>query len=94
MRCIRFFAASAVVVVLAGPSDGMAIEATAKQREACAPDVFRLCKPDVPDVDKDRSVYGAGAPKFECGMRCRFHSGIASESKSRSKKKLSRMNRM
>ena len=52
MRCIRFFAVSAIAMLLAGPSDGLAVEATAKQKEACAPDVFRLCKPHVPDVDK------------------------------------------
>jgi hypothetical protein len=29
-----------------------ALEGTAEQRQACAPDVFRLCQPAVPDVDK------------------------------------------
>ena len=52
MRCIRFFTVSVIAVLLACSSDGLAVEATAKQKEACAPDVFRLCKPHVPDIDK------------------------------------------
>jgi hypothetical protein len=52
MTAHRFRPVAAVLALLLSGTHGMAIEATAKQREACAPDVFRLCKPHVPDVDK------------------------------------------
>ncbi len=52
MRGIRFVAVSAIAALVAFPSNCWSIEATAKQKEACAPDVFRLCKPHVPDIDK------------------------------------------
>ena len=49
---ISRYSAAVVLVLIAGVTDGTALEGTAQQREACAPDVFRLCKPEVPDVDK------------------------------------------
>ena len=51
MSISRNFAA-VVLVLISGATDGTALEGTAQQREACAPDVFRLCKQEVPDVDK------------------------------------------
>lgn len=49
---IRRYSAAVALVLIAGVTDSTALEGTAQQREACAPDVFRLCKPEVPDVDK------------------------------------------
>ena len=52
MHASHLFAAGAILAVIAAATDCSALEGTAQQREACAPDVFRLCKPEVPDVDK------------------------------------------
>lgn len=44
--------ARVVMLVMAFPSTSFAFVVTAEQRAACAPDVYRLCSSDIPDVGK------------------------------------------
>jgi hypothetical protein len=50
----RFVArpARVVMLVMAFPSTSFAFVVTAEQRAACAPDVYRLCSSDIPNVGK------------------------------------------
>jgi hypothetical protein len=50
----RFVArpARVVMLVMALPSTSFAFVVTAEQRAACAPDVYRLCSSDIPNVAK------------------------------------------
>ena len=41
-----------VMLVMAFPSASYAFVVTAEQRAACAPDVYRLCSSDIPNVGK------------------------------------------
>jgi hypothetical protein len=40
------------MLVMAFPSTSFAFVVTAEQRAACAPDVYRLCSSDIPNVEK------------------------------------------
>jgi hypothetical protein len=44
--------ARVVMLVMAFPSTSFAFVVTAEQRAACAPDVYRLCSSDIPNVGK------------------------------------------
>jgi hypothetical protein len=50
----RFVArpARVAMLVMAFPSTSFAFVVTAEQRAACAPDVYRLCSSDIPNVGK------------------------------------------
>jgi hypothetical protein len=44
--------ARVVMLIMAFPSTSFAFVVTAEQRAACAPDVYRLCSSDIPNVEK------------------------------------------
>lgn len=52
MTTLRVFLSAAIALPLAFASSAAAMDATAEQRMACAPDVFRLCRSEIPKVDK------------------------------------------
>ena len=46
------YAASLSLMLAIVPTSADAVDGTAEQRQACAPDVFRLCRAEIPKVDK------------------------------------------
>jgi hypothetical protein len=46
------FSLTAATAAYAAGSEDLASKATAEQRAACTPDVFRLCAGDIPNVSK------------------------------------------
>lgn len=46
------FSFTATAPAFAAASDDLASKATAEQRAACTPDVFRLCAGEIPNVSK------------------------------------------
>lgn len=46
------FAFTATAPAFASGSDDLASKATAEERAACTPDVFRLCASDIPNVSR------------------------------------------
>lgn len=63
----------ALVLVLASSSTASALEATAEQRAACTPDVFRLCSSDIPNVSRIVACLQREKPKLSSACRAVFN---------------------
>jgi hypothetical protein len=53
-------------------ANARAFEGTAEQREACTPDVFRLCSSEIPDVGRIMACMDANEARLSPGCRAVF----------------------
>ena len=63
----------ALALVLAAHSSASAVDATAEQRSACTPDVFRLCSSDIPNVKRIIACLEREKPKLSSACRAVFN---------------------
>jgi hypothetical protein len=66
-------AAAATLLLVMLPSAGQAY--TPEQQQACQPDAFRLCGPEIPDVDRVTACMVAKRSQLSPQCRAFFRSG-------------------
>jgi hypothetical protein len=67
-RALRALVLRVAVSLVLSPTQGYAL-GTENERAACAPDVFRLCSPEIPDVD--RIIACMKAKRASLSVACR-----------------------
>jgi len=71
----RVLRGSAIVALVLASCSAASAQGTAEQRSACIGDAFRLCGPEIPDVNRITACMKANFSKLSPGCKAAFVQG-------------------